>query len=194
MNAETMYWMVFLAVLVLSLYGWERVEIWYHNRRSTFVCPQCEEITEEYDGSICWSCFMENCQNDGVPTVDDRYEVENYGIHSVTAECYICGTTFVADPAKMKAWAESGRDYDPTDWECECCRWWEYPAADESDQEALEQYYAEKDAKQIMHNGTTHDISIIPVGTPDDVRMSIIRSAIEKGQQIPLDNEEDLPF
>lgn len=36
-------------------------------------------------------------------------------------ECYLCGEMFEPSPEKIKAWAESGRDFDPTDWECGQC-------------------------------------------------------------------------
>lgn len=36
-------------------------------------------------------------------------------------ECYLCGETFEPSPERVKAWAESGRDFDPTDWECKRC-------------------------------------------------------------------------
>ena len=36
-------------------------------------------------------------------------------------KCYKCGREFVPDRAKLDAWANSGRPFDPTDWECEYC-------------------------------------------------------------------------
>jgi hypothetical protein len=36
-------------------------------------------------------------------------------------ECYQCGQMFEPDPAKVNAWAESGADFEPTDWECPDC-------------------------------------------------------------------------
>lgn len=36
--------------------------------------------------------------------------------------CYQCDTEFYPDPATLRRWAESGRPFDPTDWECEACR------------------------------------------------------------------------
>ena len=36
--------------------------------------------------------------------------------------CCICNRPFEPDPARLKAWAESGRSFDPTDWECPDCR------------------------------------------------------------------------
>jgi PRTRC genetic system protein C len=37
--------------------------------------------------------------------------------------CYSCGEIFQPDADKLRAWAESGAPYDPTDWECpECAR------------------------------------------------------------------------
>lgn len=36
-------------------------------------------------------------------------------------ECWICGEKFEPDPEKIKAWGESGEDFEPTDWECCGC-------------------------------------------------------------------------
>ena len=36
-------------------------------------------------------------------------------------ECFMCGAKFEPRPEKLKEWAESGRDFDPTDWECKSC-------------------------------------------------------------------------
>lgn len=36
--------------------------------------------------------------------------------------CYQCGVEFEPSPAALRRWAESGRPFDPTDWECEACR------------------------------------------------------------------------
>lgn len=36
-------------------------------------------------------------------------------------ECYRCGELFTPDPATVQAWAESDRDWEPTDWECPAC-------------------------------------------------------------------------
>lgn len=35
--------------------------------------------------------------------------------------CWMCGLEFEPDPERMRAWAESGRTFDPTDWECGQC-------------------------------------------------------------------------
>lgn len=35
--------------------------------------------------------------------------------------CYVCEQLFVPDANQMKAWAESGRPFDPLDWECGDC-------------------------------------------------------------------------
>ncbi len=35
--------------------------------------------------------------------------------------CFMCGAKFEPRPEKLKEWAESGRDFDPTDWECKTC-------------------------------------------------------------------------
>ena len=37
-------------------------------------------------------------------------------------DCCVCGITFSVSPARLQVWAESGRDFDPTDWECPECR------------------------------------------------------------------------
>lgn len=36
-------------------------------------------------------------------------------------ECWLCGKLYTPDPDKVKAWAESGRPFDGTDWECGLC-------------------------------------------------------------------------
>lgn len=41
-------------------------------------------------------------------------------------ECWICGKLFEPDPEKVKAWAESDRGFDGTDWECRECIQLEY--------------------------------------------------------------------
>lgn len=39
--------------------------------------------------------------------------------------CYRCGKEYEAPPGRLKAWAESGHDFEPTDWECpECAELW----------------------------------------------------------------------
>jgi hypothetical protein len=43
-------------------------------------------------------------------------------VKATTVKCYQCGTEFQPPAEKLKAWAESGRSFDPTDWECERCR------------------------------------------------------------------------
>lgn len=35
--------------------------------------------------------------------------------------CYVCGCEFEPTAEEMRAWAESGRNFDPTDWECPHC-------------------------------------------------------------------------
>ena len=35
--------------------------------------------------------------------------------------CFMCGAKFEPRPEKLKEWAESGRDFDPTDWGCKSC-------------------------------------------------------------------------
>lgn len=35
--------------------------------------------------------------------------------------CFVCGAKFEPRPEKLKEWAESGRDFCPTDWECQAC-------------------------------------------------------------------------
>ena len=35
-------------------------------------------------------------------------------------KCYMCGRYFTPDPEKFNAWGNSGKDFDPTDWECGC--------------------------------------------------------------------------
>jgi rubredoxin len=35
--------------------------------------------------------------------------------------CCICGHEFEPNPDEVKAWAESGRQFDPTDWTCPEC-------------------------------------------------------------------------
>lgn len=32
--------------------------------------------------------------------------------------CWICGEIFQPDPEQLRVWAESGKPFDPTDWEC----------------------------------------------------------------------------
>jgi len=35
--------------------------------------------------------------------------------------CWMCGKEFEPDSEKLREWAESGRNFDPTDWECSSC-------------------------------------------------------------------------
>ena len=37
-------------------------------------------------------------------------------------KCYICGEEFVPDPVQVAEWGNSGRDFEPTDWECDDCK------------------------------------------------------------------------
>ena len=36
-------------------------------------------------------------------------------------KCCVCEQLFEPPPDHLRAWGESGRDFDPTDWECEPC-------------------------------------------------------------------------
>jgi len=36
-------------------------------------------------------------------------------------KCVMCGNEFEPKPEELKAWVESGTDFDPTDWECHTC-------------------------------------------------------------------------
>lgn len=36
-------------------------------------------------------------------------------------ECYMCGELYTPDAARVSAWAASGQDWEPTDWECGTC-------------------------------------------------------------------------
>ena len=36
-------------------------------------------------------------------------------------KCVMCGNEFEPKPEELKAFAESGADFDPTDWECPTC-------------------------------------------------------------------------
>ena len=41
----------------------------------------------------------------------------------MTVECHLCQEPFEASEERVRAWADSGRPFDPTDWECpDCCR------------------------------------------------------------------------
>lgn len=61
-------------------------------------------------------------------------------------ECYVCHREYQADPVAAKAWAESGRAFEPTDWVCPRC------IADleayETEREALERAHYEALASQ----------------------------------------------
>jgi hypothetical protein len=35
--------------------------------------------------------------------------------------CWMCGKEFEPDRERLREWAESGRNFDPTDWECSAC-------------------------------------------------------------------------
>lgn len=35
--------------------------------------------------------------------------------------CWMCGKEFEPDRERLRLWAESGRNFDPTDWECSTC-------------------------------------------------------------------------
>lgn len=48
-------------------------------------------------------------------------------------ECYICGKLFDPDPERVKAWGESGEDFEPTDWECPDCDALEWQFLDDDD-------------------------------------------------------------
>lgn len=37
-------------------------------------------------------------------------------------QCYRCGIIFSPSVVALRAWAESGRPFDPTDWNCDDCR------------------------------------------------------------------------
>jgi len=39
----------------------------------------------------------------------------------VGVNCCLCGRQFQPDEAKIRAWAESGRKFEPTDWACGRC-------------------------------------------------------------------------
>ncbi len=78
-----------------------------------YACDNCGEIGDqpfmqhlywyETDIYLCQKC------------VDQR--VGDAG----KLECWMCGEMFVPDPEKVKAWAESDRPFDGTDWECPDC-------------------------------------------------------------------------
>lgn len=36
-------------------------------------------------------------------------------------KCYQCGIEFEPEPQRLKEWAESGKNFEPTDWECPNC-------------------------------------------------------------------------
>lgn len=36
-------------------------------------------------------------------------------------ECWMCGQEFEPGPESLKAWSDSDRDFEPTDWECGQC-------------------------------------------------------------------------
>jgi rubredoxin len=36
-------------------------------------------------------------------------------------ECYVCGHSFAPTDEQLEAWVNSGRNWDPTDWECPAC-------------------------------------------------------------------------
>ena len=50
--------------------------------------------------------------------------------------CFMCGAKFEPRPEKLKEWAESGRDFDPTDWGCKSCYSLTPLAPDAGDSEA----------------------------------------------------------
>lgn len=35
-------------------------------------------------------------------------------------KCYKCGGCFIPEKKALDAWGNSGRDFDPTDWDCGC--------------------------------------------------------------------------
>ncbi len=39
----------------------------------------------------------------------------------MTVNCFMCGKEFEVEAEKAREWAESGRPFDPTDWECPDC-------------------------------------------------------------------------
>ena len=39
----------------------------------------------------------------------------------MTVNCHLCNEPFQPDPEKVDAWGNSGRPFDPTDWECGDC-------------------------------------------------------------------------
>lgn len=39
----------------------------------------------------------------------------------MTVNCHLCLQPFEPDPDLVRAWGNSGRSFDPTDWECDAC-------------------------------------------------------------------------
>ena len=50
--------------------------------------------------------------------------------------CYQCGIDFQPNPEEIKQWAESGRQFEPTDWLCPDCDFW-------NDQLDMDMYHRE---------------------------------------------------
>ena len=63
--------------------------------------------------------------------------------------CCICNRSFEPDPARLKAWAESGRSFDPTDWECPDCQ--NYEPEHEAMEVAGDQPVASPNRKEISN-------------------------------------------
>ncbi|MEE8390499.1 MAG: hypothetical protein V3S14_06840 [Anaerolineae bacterium] len=86
-------------------------------------------------------CGLVNDQGDvWCPRGSHWFAVEDT---TTDAVCCSCGETYGEDKAKVKVWAESGRDFDPTDWECECCQrgWgWLFDRAEEVDCDFVDSY------------------------------------------------------
>lgn len=88
----------------------------YGNIKITlYVLPEDEEGARMACDA---SRFAEYYENPHKPTCRDYVVVRKPYI----MECYVCGAGYLETYERVTAWAESEREYDPTDWECPACR------------------------------------------------------------------------
>lgn len=64
--------------------------------------------------------------------VHNQYK-NSYTVRGVKmVQCWQCENMFEPDKEAVKNWAQSGKAFEPTDWECEDCRRANDPAFNES--------------------------------------------------------------
>lgn len=54
--------------------------------------------------------------------------------------CWMCNTDYEEDPERVRAWAESDKNFDPTDWECPDCKAASFRVTEENQRKAEAAY------------------------------------------------------